>query len=36
MRERLIPAGEREKNLAFDLNDFAWTEAIDADPADGC
>ena len=35
MRERLIPAGEREKNLAFDLNDFAWTEAIDADPADG-
>ena len=36
MKERLISAGERGKNLAFDLNDFSWTEAIVADPADGC
>lgn len=36
MKEHLISAGERGKNLAFDLNDFSWTEAIVADPADGC
>ena len=35
MRERLLPAGEREQNLAFDLKDPRWTEAIHTDPEDG-
>ena len=35
IRERLLPAGEREKNLAVDLNDPHWMEAVRADPADG-
>lgn len=35
LRNRLLPAGEREKNLALDLNDFRWMEAIDADPVKG-
>lgn len=35
VRNRLLPAGEREKNLALDLKDSAWMTAIDADPADG-
>ncbi|OUO77532.1 methyltransferase [Blautia sp. An249] len=35
LRNRLLPAGEREKNLALDLTDFHWMEAIDADPAKG-
>ena len=35
MRERLLPPGEREKNLAFDLKDTHWMEAIHTDPADG-
>ena len=35
MRDRLLPPGEREKNLAFDLKDPYWMEAIHTDPADG-
>ena len=30
IRDELIPAGEREKNLGFDLNDFGWMDAIDS------
>ncbi len=30
IRDELIPAGEREKNLGYDLNDFVWMDAIDA------
>ena len=30
IRNRLLPAGERETNLAYDLNDFSWMEEIDA------
>ena len=30
VRNELIPAGEREKNLGFDLNDDAWMAQIDA------
>ena len=33
IRNQLIPAGEREKNLGCDLNDLAWMDEIDA--ADG-
>ena len=33
MRNDLLPAGERETNLACDLNDPAWMDEIDA--ADG-
>ena len=33
VRNELIPAGDREKNLGFDLNDDAWMAEIDA--ADG-
>ena len=33
VRNELLPAGEREENLACDLNDFAWMDRIDA--ADG-
>ncbi len=29
VRDELLPAGERERNVAFDLNDFAWMEEID-------
>lgn len=35
LRSRLLPAGEREKNLALDLTDFHWMEAIDTDPGKG-
>lgn len=35
MRDRLLPPGEREKNLAFDLKDPYWMEATHTDPADG-
>lgn len=35
VRNQLLPAGEREQNLAFDLTDPDWMNAIDADPADG-
>ncbi len=30
VRDELLPAGEREQNLACDLNDFAWMDRIDA------
>ena len=30
VRSDLLPAGDREKNLAFDLNDSAWMDEIDA------
>ncbi len=33
VRDELLPAGEREQNIACDLNDFAWMDAVDA--ADG-
>ena len=35
LRNQLLPAGEREQNLALDLNDPVWMDAIDADSADG-
>ena len=30
VRNELLPAGKRETNLACDLNDFTWMDAIDA------
>ena len=30
IRNELLPAGEREENVACDLNDFSWMERIDA------
>ena len=30
VRNELLPAGERELNLACDLNDFSWMDRIDA------
>lgn len=30
VRNQLLPAGEREVNMACDLNDFSWMEKIDA------
>ena len=30
VRNELLPAGEREANLACDLNDFSWFDRIDA------
>ena len=30
VRNELLPAGERETNLACDLNDYAWMDRIDA------
>ncbi len=30
IRNELLPATEREKNIAFDLNDFKWMDEIDA------
>ena len=35
LRNRLLPAGEREKNLAFDLKDPRWMDAVRTDPDDG-
>lgn len=35
VREALLPAGEREENLAADLNDLSWFDAIDTPPEDG-
>ena len=35
VREALLPAGERERNLAADLNDFSWFDAIDMPLGDG-
>ena len=29
IRNELLPAGDREENLAFDLNDHAWMDRID-------
>ncbi len=29
VRNDLLPKGEREQNLAFDLNDFGWMDQID-------
>ena len=29
-RNQLLPAGERERNIACDLNDFSWMRQIDA------
>ena len=30
VRDRLLPAGDREENLGFDLNDDAWMDRVDA------
>ena len=30
MRDALLPAGAREENIAFDLNDTSWFRCIDA------
>ena len=30
VRNALLPAGDREENIAFDLNNLAWMERIDA------
>lgn len=30
VRDELLPAGEREQNIACDLNDFAWMDRINA------
>ena len=30
VRNKLLPAGEREKNIACDINDISWFEEIDA------
>ena len=35
VREALLPAGERERNLAADLNDLSWFDASDAPTEDG-
>lgn len=35
VREALLPAGEREKNLTADLNDLSWFDAIDTPLEDG-
>ena len=35
VREALLPAGEREKNLTADLNDLSWFNAIDTSLEDG-
>ena len=35
LRERLLPAGKREQNLALDLRDPKWMDAIDVRPSDG-
>ena len=35
VRDSLLPAGEREKNLAADLNDLTWFDAIDTPAEDG-
>ena len=35
LRDRLLPPGEREKNLTFDLKDPRWMDAVRNDPDDG-
>lgn len=31
VRNEILPAGEREKNIACDLNDYSWMDQIDKD-----
>ena len=31
IRNELLPAGEREKNIAFDLNDYKWMDEVGGD-----
>lgn len=35
VRESLLPAGARERNLTADLNGFSWFDAIDTPVEDG-
>jgi len=35
IRNELLPAGEREENIAYDLNDFSWFDKIDFDESRG-
>ena len=35
LRGKLIPETERERNVASDLNDFSWFDAIDFHPEEG-
>ena len=35
LRNKHIPLGQHEKNIACDLNDFAWFDQIDFSPKDG-
>ena len=35
LRNQLLPAGEREENLAFDLTDPNWMKSVSFDPAYG-
>jgi O-methyltransferase involved in polyketide biosynthesis len=35
LREKHIPAGSNETNIACDLNDFSWFDAINFKPQDG-
>lgn len=35
LREKHIPKGEQERNIACDLNDFSWFDKVDFDPAKG-
>ncbi len=35
IRNELLPAGEREENIACDLNDFSWFNKIDFDESKG-
>ena len=30
VRDELLPAGDREKNIGCDLNDYSWMDAVDA------
>ena len=35
IRNELLPAGQREENIACDLNDFSWFEKLDFDESKG-
>lgn len=35
LREKLIPLGEKEQNIACDLNDYSWFDKIDFHPEEG-
>ena len=35
IRNELLPAGEREENIACDINDFSWFDKIDFDDSKG-